>query len=225
MAQAERDWPKRVNECLRHSSKVDLEGAVIDDLGRLGQPKMMRTLVLSYVQIRSIAGLRPLPHLDAFIANRSQISSFANFIAIEGIRTLSLRDTPVSRTPQFILSAAVVCPHLTSLNGKQISEQIRRRADSYPSPGRKLVNLGWLAEFPYPPDDRLSEIAAQFGVPKEEGPAAPAEDAQEDPEDVDGFEDLLAGLWRQHDELVQGAKSRCEGPPAPSEEEQEGDAA
>jgi hypothetical protein len=151
--------------------------------------------------------------LDTFIADRSRISSFMNFVAIEGIRTLSLRDTPLSRAPQFVLSAAVVCPRLTSLNGKRLSELIRRRADAYPTPGRKLVNLGWFAEFPYPSEDRLSEIAAGFGAPKEREAQAPVQDVKEEPEDADKFEGLLAGLWRQHAEIVESARGRCDAPP------------
>jgi hypothetical protein len=213
MSLVEGDWTKRVAASLKHSNKVDLEGALIDDLSRLGQPTTMRTLVLSYVQIASISGLKPLPHLDTFIADRSRISSFVNFVAIEGIRSLSLRDTPLSQVPQFTLSAAIVCPRLTSLNGKRISELIRRRANAYPTPGRKLVNLGWFAEFPYPSEDRLSEIAAEFGSPKEGEAQAPAEDVKEEPEDPDKFEGVLAGLWRQHAEIVENARSRCNAQP------------
>jgi hypothetical protein len=72
-----------------------------------------------------------------------------------------------------------------------------------------LVNLGWLAEFPYPSADRLSEISARFLPPKDEEPPAPAENAEEEPKETDGFEALLAGLWRHHTELVQTARTRC----------------
>jgi hypothetical protein len=64
-------WTKKAFQSLKTSGRVDLEGEHIDDLGRPGQPKIMRTLNLSYCQIRSISGLKPLPHLDTFIADGS----------------------------------------------------------------------------------------------------------------------------------------------------------
>jgi Leucine-rich repeat (LRR) protein len=93
---------------------VDLEGEPIDDLGRLGQPTMLRTLNLSSCQLASISGLKFLPQLETFIADGSQILTFTNFAAIENVRRLSLRNTPLARVPRFNLSAVVVCPRVTS---------------------------------------------------------------------------------------------------------------
>jgi hypothetical protein len=201
-------WPCKILQGLKTSSSVDLEGEHIDDLSRLGQHKMMRHLNLSYVQITSLAGLKPQPNLESLTAIGSRITSFQNFSAIAGIRRLVLNNTPVARAPQFVLSAVLICPNLTSLNERQIPDLTRNRAKSYPYPGRLLVDAGWLAEFPYPPDDRLADLAVKFGVvePEEE------EDAQTATEEAeDRFEDVLAGLWRRHEKLVKRAQCRSQG--------------
>jgi hypothetical protein len=201
-------WPKKALESLKTSGRVDLEGEDIDDLGRLGQLQTLRTLNLSYCQITSISGLKPLPKLETFIADGSPIVTFRNFAAIENIHRLSLRNTPLSRTPQFALSAVVVCPRLASLNGKQIADRTRRRAEALPPLVRRLVNAGWLAEFPCPPGDHLADIAAEFGVVDEDpqpksAPAPPA---------TENFEECLKRLEERHVQLVRRARQQCDLP-------------
>lgn len=204
-----KEWPAKALQCLKTSSCVNLEGEHIDDLSRLGQPRMMRQLNLSYVQLPSIEGLKPLPNLETFIADGSQISSLANFSAISGIRKLSLRQTPVSRDPQFALSVLLVCPALTSLNGRQISEIARTRAERYPDIGRRLVDNGWMAEWPAPDDDKFAELCVEFGV-QEVDAVEPGADEEEDGEEVDRFEEVVAAYHRQHRLLVRRTKKRLE---------------
>jgi Leucine-rich repeat (LRR) protein len=192
------------------SGRVDLEGERLDDLSRLGQPKMMRQLNVSFCQITSIAGLRPLPKLEAFIADGSQISTLTNFSAISAIRLLSLRNTPVAADSCFILSAAVICPRLASLNGRQVPPLVRQRAALYPDVGRRLIDAGWLATFPCPSEDALSDLCVQFQVPD---PALEAtEEADREAaaaEDVDRFEDIMQDIWEQHRKLICTIKARC----------------
>jgi hypothetical protein len=203
-------WPQRALRCLAASGRVDLEGEHIDDLSRLGRPKMMRQLNLSFCQITSIEGLKPLPRLEAFIADGSPISTLKNFSALSAIRLLSLRNTPVAADSRFLLSAAIICPRLASLNGRQVPSLVRQRAASYPDPGRRLVDAGWLATFPYPSEDELSDLCVQFNVPD---PAL--EEAEETaPEaaaagDVDRFEDMVDNIWQQHKRLICTIKARC----------------
>ena len=215
-----KEWPAKALQCLKTSSCVNLEGEHIDDLSRLGQPKMMRQLNLSYVQIPSIEGLKPLPNLETFIADGSQISSLANFSAISGIRKLSLRQTPVSRDPQFALSVLLVCPSLTSLNGRQISETTRTRAERYPDTGRRLVDNGWMAEWPAPDDDKFAELCVEYGVQEVDEEPAAGEEEEENGE-VDRFEEVVAAYHRQHVLLVRRMKRRLNLLDDDEEEEEE----
>jgi hypothetical protein len=206
-------WPLKARQSLKFSSNVDLEGEHIDDLARLGSLKMMRQLTLSYVHLTSIAGLKPQPQLETFIADGSHISSLTNFLAIENLRKLSLRNTPVTQHPQFVLSALLVCPNLTSLNGKQLSPVLRQRAELYPRIGRQLVNAGWFAEFPYPSPEHLTDLAVGYGLitAKKSGEE---QEIVEPPPEIDRFEDVLANFWKQHETLVRTVKRRCGFPVA-----------
>jgi hypothetical protein len=197
-------WSQKALQGLKHSTRVDLEGEHIDDLSRLGSPKLMRQLVLNYVQIPSIAGLKRQPQLETFIADSSQISSLTNFISIENVRKLSLRSTPVSRQPTVPLSVLLVCPNLVNLNGKLISSTLKQRAANYPPDGRKLVNAGWFAVFPYPSDAQLYQLSLQFGLASATTSVQEEEDQIDD--EVDNFEENLSNLWKQHDRLIRTAK-------------------
>jgi hypothetical protein len=201
-------WPQKARQSLKFSSSVDLEGEHIDDLSRLGSLKMMRQLSLSYVHVTSIAGLKPQPHLETFIADGSHISSLTNFIAIESVRKVSLRNTPVVQQPQFVLSVLLVCPSLTSLNGKQIPPVTRERAELYPRIGRQLVNAGWFAEFPYPTQEQLAELAVNYELvtPKR---SLEEEDVAEPAPEIDRFDAILANFWKQQEHLVRTVKMRC----------------
>jgi hypothetical protein len=180
----------------------------------------MRQLVLSYVQISSIERLKPQPQLETFTADSSQISTFKNFMSIGSVRKLSLRNTPVSREPSFALSALIICPNLVTLNGQVVSSLVKRRAANYPSLGRVLVNAGWLAQFPYPSEDRLYELAAKFGVAS--ATTSVREEEEDDIDhDFDRFDEVLGNLWRRHDRLVGRALRRCGFPTSEVSEEEE----
>jgi hypothetical protein len=200
---------------------VDLEGEHIDDLSRLGQPRVLRSLSVAYCQISSIARLKPLPQLTTFIADGSQISSFINFFAISNIRKLSLIRTAVAKAPTFVLSALLVCPQLTNLNGKQVPALQIQRAARYPALGKALVNAGWFADFPSPHEDRLGELSVQYRIelPADDNEPPPLDD--EPAEEVDTFEQDLQQLWKEHEAIVERARERCERGRAPDDGGQE----
>ena len=196
---AKSDWPRKALQCLKSSSRVDLEGEHIDDLGRLGTLNLMRTLNLSYVQISSISGLKPQPNLETFIADGSQLSSFLNFSAISNIRRLSLINTPVSRDPHFLLTALIACPNLTSINGKMVPQSVRQRAANYPEVGKLLVNAGWMAEPQIPSDDEITTLCDKYQV---DFGHSENNQVEEEEDDVDHFEDILMSFYQKHEKLV-----------------------
>ncbi|OHS99054.1 hypothetical protein TRFO_08618 [Tritrichomonas foetus] len=215
---AKSDWPKKALQCLKTSSRVDLEGEHIDDLSRLGSLNLMRQLNLSYVQISTLSGLKPQPNLETFIADGSQIANFMNFSSITNIRRLSLINTPVSRDPHFLLSALIACPNLTSVNGKMIPSSVRQRAQNYPEVGRLLINAGWMAEAQIPTDDEFTSLCDKYQV--DFGHSENNQNEEEE-DDVDHFEEILASFYQKHDKLVLFMKRRCGFLPQEEEEEEE----
>lgn len=166
---------------------------------------MARSLNLSFCQIDSIEGLKHLPNIDTFIADGSHIMSLKNMAALSGIHKLSLKQTPVSAHSQYLLSCVMVCPELTSVNGRQVGAGIRSKVNSYPAIAGDLVNAGWMAEWPVPDDERFTELKAMFGVGNE------IEDENSEPEaveEVDMFEQVLDSYFQIHRKLVRAARTR-----------------
>ncbi|OHT07164.1 hypothetical protein TRFO_01291 [Tritrichomonas foetus] len=157
-------WKRRVLECLRHSNKVDLSGENIDDLGKLGTQKLMYSFDLSYVQISSLEGLKPQPNLKNFVADGSAISTLRNFSAIQSITSCSMKMTPISKENNFLVSLLLVAPKLTIVNGKLISQKTRDKVAIYPPEAARLVNAGWMAEYPCPPDDVMIELMKYYNI-------------------------------------------------------------
>jgi hypothetical protein len=197
------NWVKRALQSLTTSSRVDLSGEAIDDLGLLGQLTVMRTLDLSCVPLSSISNLKPNLQLETFIADNSQLSSFTNFSSISNIRKLSLLRTPISQEPNFILSALVICPNLTSVNGKQPPPLLRQRAANYPEVARQFVNAGWFVEFPYPTEQRIAALCTQYNIDLPTSDLSSSEvTGEEQKVEPDKFEDTLKMLWQEHHALV-----------------------
>jgi hypothetical protein len=182
---------------------------------------VIRSLSLAYCHISSIARLQPLPNLTTFIADFSQISSFINFFSISSIRKLSLIRTPVAIAPTFVISALLVCPHLASLNGRQVPALQIQRASRYPPIAKALVNAGWFAEFPPPHEDRLGELSTEFRVQPPTGDTETPGSDDEIADEVDTFEQDLQQLWKKHEAIVERVKERCDRGSAPVESDQE----
>jgi CBS domain-containing protein len=170
---------------------------------------MIRILNLSFVQISSIAGLAPLPNIERFIADGSQIGSFVNFTAIQTIRSLSLIHTPISQSPQFLLSAMIMCPYLVSVNGKLVPAGIRTRASKYPVLARKLIDAGWIPEYPCPCDEELTEIASQYNIITSPIAHDNCESEREEEDIPDRFEQSVANFMKMHERLIRAVKKRC----------------
>ncbi|KAH0791807.1 hypothetical protein GPJ56_004301 [Histomonas meleagridis] len=199
------DWPQKALNCLKKSSKVELEGENIDNLGRLGQLKMMRSLNISYVQIQTLQGLKLQENLETLIADGSSIISFANFSSVPNLRCLSMLNTPVSKEPTFLLTALIICPKLTTVNGKIIPKSIINKSIKSPSAMRKLIDKGMMAEYPYPSSDDLQDLCSRYGILTDEQQSTISSQLNEEPSE-DDFEDVLAELYRQQEQIVQNAR-------------------
>ena len=178
-------WRRRMLESLRRSNKVDLSGENIDDLSKLGTLKLMHSLDLSYVQISTLEGMPNQPNLKIFILDGTAISSFKNFSAVNNITSISLKRTPVLKEPNYLVSLLLVCPKVTIVNGKLISEKTKSKVESYPSFAHELVNAGWMAEYPCPPDDVLNNLKKQYKILSDEY----EEVLEEEEEEEEGFEE------------------------------------
>lgn len=158
-------WLKAKEKQLGATGKLDISGEALDDLSFIGTRTTLKTLDLSFSTIRSFAGLMPQPHLEYVILDGSSIENFQNGLSISMATKISIKNTPVSKIPNFKVSLLILCgENLRIIDGHIISKKLRQKAEQYPPVCKKLVNLGWMAEYPCPSEEDLNEICMQYGV-------------------------------------------------------------
>lgn len=192
---------------MRKTGRADLSRQPFVDLSELSSSRVMRELDLSHVQIESIAGLPFQPNLRTFIANGSSILSLRNFGAIPNVESVSLRDTPVSRDPNFVTALLIICPNIAIVNGRMVSSRIKERAARYPDVVVRLVDAGWMPTYPCPDDSELKEACEEFEV---EWAYEEEEELVEDLSDHDDdFEESLNSFYAEQQKIVSAARRFC----------------
>lgn len=199
---AQPKWFKQKERVLNSTGKLDLSGEIIQDLSFIGSRPSMKILDLSFSSIRSFEGLAAQPKLDYLILDGSTISSFKNASSISKITKISLTNTPVSSIPNYKLSLLIVCgKNLRVINGKIIPEKLKRKAESYPPIVSKLIDSGWMAEYPCPDDVDIEELCIEYGIQYEPSAFANSNDfSLQNPVDIDGF---ITEYSNHHEEMIQ----------------------
>ena len=212
----------KARNCVKKNGKVNLAGENITSLKELGTLKLMNSLDLSYSTIYSIEGLKVQPNLKTFIADKSSLTSFKNFFSIGTVTKISLKETPISEMPTFLLNIAIVLPNVTIVNDKILPNSIRNKARKYPKEAAMLINAGWIATYPVPDDDEFTKLLVKYNI------NVRSEDFEQmmniEEEDIDEFdyfriinsvnEDerldaMLNNFYAKHDKIVSKAKRYC----------------
>lgn len=161
----QKKWFKQKEKKLNLTGKLDLNGEVLEDLSFIGSRPSMKVLDLSFTSILSFEGLSIQPRLEHLILDGSTITSFKNASSIANITKISLQNTPVSSIPNYKISLILVCgKNLRIINGKIIPESLKKKAAAYPSIASKLVDRGWMAQYPCPDEAELFAICGEFGL-------------------------------------------------------------
>lgn len=145
---------------------ADIEVEQITDLK---VPQSVKILDISFSNIQDLDGFDFHPNLQKFIADYSQISSLKGFSSIRKCYSVSIKETPLAKTKNFRISLLILFgDSLTLINGAYITDRLREQANAYPEVARKLINYGWIAEYPVPSDERFEELKQQYFPPPEE---------------------------------------------------------
>lgn len=158
-------WLPDKLKVLAKTGTLDLSGEAVDDLSFVGSRDCLKKLDLSYTHLQTIEGLAFQPRIESLVLDGCDLANFKNFRAVQRASSISVRDTPVSRTPNFRLSLILVIgPGLRVINGQKVTEKLRERAGEFPGFASDLVNCGWLAEYPVPQTGELDKVAREFGL-------------------------------------------------------------
>ena len=205
MTSTEPLWVKKVNDTLKHDYRVDLSGENIVNISLFPKTSTLKQLNLSYVQLQSLNGMKPQTALQTFIAEGSAIANFAGFAAFSGISSAILRNSVVEQVPNFAVSLLLVCPKLTTLDGKLIKQSVVKQAEKLRELEYtvELVNKGWMATYPID-DEQLEKLAEEYGIIQQN------QDEETNPDLYkDDFDQQLRMIDEEHQRIIDDAKRDC----------------
>ena len=164
-------WLKEAERQLIKTGKLDLSNELKVNLSLIPAAPYLKVLDLSFCRISSLEGLKKLQSVDTVILNYTWISSFKNFSAISHASSISLRNSPVEKTPNWKLSLyMVIGPNLRIIDNRGVSDAIKTKSMMFPPHTKDLINKGWIASFPCPVGEEMTEICREFDVEQKEAP-------------------------------------------------------
>jgi hypothetical protein len=152
--------------------KLDLSGPIqFEDrlgLSRLGRQKMLEELDLSGASLTSLHTLQAQPCLKVLRADKSKIEVLTGLERQTALSILSLIGTPVSENETFRISALIVSPKLSEINGEKVTHIERRQAQSYPPIAKALIGAGWVVQYPPPSEADFRFLVRTFDLNAEQ---------------------------------------------------------
>ena len=120
------NWLKDKEREFRKTGKLDISGEMLENLSFIGSRPTMKTLDLSFTSIKSLEGLPPQPKLEYLILDGSTIECFKNGFSISNISKISIRNTPVSKIPNYKISLLLICDkNLRIIDDRIIPSKLR----------------------------------------------------------------------------------------------------
>lgn len=144
---------------------LNFSGIKTDNLARIGNQQALVELILNDSSITSFATLQPQKRLKSIIADNSKVQVLSGLSIQPRLSSVSLRNTPVSKDEYFRIELLVVVgPRLSIINGSPVTQNERRMAQSYPPVARRLVEAGWILQYPPPSKYDFIYLTKQFKI-------------------------------------------------------------
>lgn len=141
---------------------LDFSNSKFTNLSELGNQKCLKTLILNGMPIDSLETIPPQPFLQTIKADDSEVSSFAGLSRHRNLKSISFKNTPLSKLPNFRLCCAIVCrSNLVEINGEKITREERQLARKYPPIARILIEGNWKVVVPPPSTQQFRQIAIE----------------------------------------------------------------
>lgn len=205
-------WLKRKLKAVLSTGTLNLDGENITDLSVVPFVSYLKELILSFTPITSFSGLPAKMKLENIVLDSSQLENFENASAISHVTKISLYNTPVSKIRNFKLSLVIMCgDNLRVIDGCTVSDHLRKRAAAYPPVCRRMIDAGWVAEYPCPSDDVLADICGTLGISPDSD--AKGGDYMGDIVAERDVEDMISAYWESHKHLIDKAKGILSAPP------------
>ncbi|OHT16137.1 hypothetical protein TRFO_13467 [Tritrichomonas foetus] len=205
-------WLQKCELGFLKTGRLNLSSVSIPDLSLVKSRSTLKELNISRCKLESLEGLAYQPNIAVLNADHSHISSFKNFASVSHATIYSLKNTPLAQDPNYLIGLLLMAEDdKIIVNGKHLSSMWYRKADTYPSFTRDLLNNGWSLEYPCPKSEILREICREFNVTyiEDDDPASDTEqfgDNQNEEEEESGnFLDKIDRLMNKHNEMISQA--------------------
>ena len=207
-------WLERKMFSLRKAGQLFLASERNIDVKLFSAPKyvkeikkLTRVINFSRSNIKSLQGIPKLNKLIELNIDNTEISNFANIKSFPHLRKISFKNCPNLPLDSAQLSLVIALPELTSINDKQISEKVRNKAKDYPEYVPNLIDAGWLAVHPCPPQHEMRELCKQYNVEFIEDFEPESVDDESNDNDYNAnnddfsFEDCVSYLIQKHEDM------------------------
>ncbi|EAY03869.1 hypothetical protein TVAG_443570 [Trichomonas vaginalis G3] len=135
----------------------------------IGVQKSLIILEVSDTDLKSFETLKPQPSLKEICVTNCPISNFRGLGQQTKLSTINFVNTPISEQKFFRLACLVaVGPKLSSINNVAVTRTERLKAECYPPITKKLLDEGWILQYPIPSKEDFKFAAQKFNINYEE---------------------------------------------------------
>ena len=146
---------------------LDFSDLPIKDLTQLSQQSALIKLVLNKVPIKSFDTLKEQKNLKEIVADDSKLESFSGLSQQPRLAKISFKNTPLAATENFRIAALVsIGQRLSVINDVPVTKAERRKAQCYPPIAKRLIDNGWVLQFPPPSLLDFQYLAKKFKIKK-----------------------------------------------------------
>lgn len=163
-------------------------------------------------QIKSLEGLPFLPYLHTFLAESTDISTFANFRSIRKASKVSFKKSPITSFPNYKLALLILCEgNLSSIDNAVIPKSLIKKSTKYPPVTAELIERGWIIESPPPEDEKFDELCKEYDINNEKSNEHEIEDDDEDLDlnsnEEDDFDLIIQEYHTRQEEMFNEAEA------------------
>ena len=212
----EPQWLQKCELPFLRTGKLTLSNVSNPDLSLIRSRSSMKELNISRCKLESLEGLAYQPNLNVFNAENSSLKSFKNFLSVAHATIYTLKNTPLSQNPNYLIGLLILAEEEKIIvGGKLVGNSWYRKADSYPSYTRELLNAGWDLEYPCPESQVMREICHEYNVQyiEEEDSNAMFEtknDAFPEEEEPANYLEVIDLLMDRHNDVINQASRNFE---------------
>lgn len=131
----------------------------------IGVQKALIMLEVHDTDLTSFEALKPQPMLKEICVSNTPISNFKGLGAQTKLANLNFVNTPISDQKFFRLAALVaIGPKLSVINDVNVTRTERLKAQCYPPIAKKLLDEGWILQYPVPSKEDFQFAAQKFNI-------------------------------------------------------------